>query len=438
MAHFKKPVVNYSDTLSLAFRTVRSNKLRTGITVAIIAFGIMALVGINTAINAMKQKFTESFSAMGANGFTIHYRKWFNFNGGGVKNKRKGLREKKSNSSVPITKLQAETFLARYQYPAVVSLNFQGVGDAVVSLGNKKTNPNIRVIGGDENYLQLNGYNLASGRNLNSLDIGSGRNVCIIGSAIARRFFGANPETPVEKIIRVNNLPFRVIGVMEERGSSFGMSYDNVVVTSYNNVRRFFTQSGAGPFGPGAASSFNIQVKVADVQLLDGAIDQAEGVFRPIRRLEVTEADNFMIDKSDTFVALLLKNLSFITVSAGIIGFITLVGAAIGLMNIMLVAVTERTKEIGLVKAIGGKKGDVRMQFLWESVLISLLGAGFGVVLGVIVGNVFSLVLSTGFVVPWVWVFGGIFMCSLVGVLAGIYPSYKAARLNPIEALRYE
>jgi putative ABC transport system permease protein len=215
------------------------------------------------------------------------------------------------------------------------------------------------------------------------------------------------------------------------------MSYDNVVITSYNNVRRFFTNSN-GPFGPGSATSFNIQVKVPDVKMLEGAIDQAEGVFRPIRRLEVTEADNFMIDKSDTFVALLLKNLSFITMSAGIIGFITLVGAAIGLMNIMLVAVTERTKEIGLVKAIGGKRGDVRLQFLWESVLISLLGAAFGVVLGVIVGNVFSLVLSTGFVVPWVWVFGGICMCSLVGLLAGLYPSYKAARLNPIEALRYE
>jgi putative ABC transport system permease protein len=419
-----------ADTLALAFRTVRSNKLRTGITVAIIAFGIMALVGINTAINAMKQKFTESFSAMGANGFTIHYRKWYNFSGQGVKKERKGLREKKSNSLVPITKIQAETFLARYQYPAAVSLNFNGVGDAVVSLGNKKTNPNVRVAGGDENYTELNGYSLATGRNINSLDIQSGRNVCIIGSEIAHRFFGSNPETPVEKIIRINNLPFRVIGVLEEKGSTFGMSYDNLIITSYNNVRRFFNTN------PNA--SFTIQVKVPDVKMIDGAIDQAEGVFRPVRRLDVTEADNFMIDKSDTFVALLLKNLSFITLSAGIIGFITLIGAAIGLMNIMLVAVTERTKEIGLVKAIGGKKKHVRQQFLWESVLISLMGAAFGVVLGVIVGNVFSLVLSTGFVVPWGWVFGGIFICSLVGVLAGLYPSYKASRLNPIEALRYE
>jgi putative ABC transport system permease protein len=419
-----------ADTLALAFRTVRSNKLRTGITVAIIAFGIMALVGINTAINAMKQKFTESFSAMGANGFTIHYRKWFNFDGGGVKAKRKGLREKRSNSLVPITKMQAETFLARYQYPSVVSLNFNGVQDAIVSLGSKKTNPNIRVVGGDEFYAELNGFSLATGRNLNALDIQSGRNVCIIGSAVAQRFFGSNPEAPVEKIIRVNNLPFRVIGVLEEKGSTFGMSYDNVVITSYNNVRRFFnTNSNA---------SFNIQVKVPDVKLIDGAIDQAEGVFRPVRRLDVTEADNFMIDKSDTFVALLLKNLSFITLSAIIIGAITLLGAAIGLMNIMLVAVTERTKEIGLVKAIGGKKKNVRQQFLWESVLISLMGAVIGVVLGVIVGNIFSLVLSTGFVVPWVWVIIGIVICSLVGLLAGLYPSYKAARLNPIEALRYE
>ena len=404
--------------------------MRTGLTVAIIAFGIMALVGINTAINAMKQKFTESFSAMGANGFTIHYRKWFNFNGGGVKAQKKGLRQKKSNSSVPITRMQAETFLDRYQFPSTVSLNYTGASDAIVSLGSKKTNPNVRIVGGDEHYAELNGYTLATGRNLNMLDIQSGRNVAIIGSALAAKFFGKNPETPVEKIVRINNLPFRVIGVLEEKGSTFGMSYDNVIITSYNNVRRFFNTN------PNA--SFNIQIKVPDVNLIDGAIDQAEGVFRPIRRLDVMEADNFMIDKSDTIVALLLKNLSFITLSAVVIGLITLIGAAIGLMNIMLVAVTERTKEIGLVKAIGGRSRNVQQQFLWESVLISLMGAVFGVVLGVIVGNVFSLVLSTGFVVPWAWVIGGIFICSLVGLIAGWYPSVKASRLNPIEALRYE
>jgi putative ABC transport system permease protein len=419
------------DTLSLAYRTISGNRLRTGLTVAIIAFGIMALVGINTAIDAMKQKFTESFSAMGANGFTIHYKSWFNFNNDGVKSQKKSaLREKKSNSNVPITKLQAETFRDRYTYPATISLGISGVQDAVVSLGDRKTNPNVRMSGGDDNYVELNGYTMAAGRNLNGLDLSSGRNVCIIGSDIATKFFGSNPETPLEKIIRVNNLPFRVIGVLASKGTTLGMSYDNVIITSYNSVRRFFSQ--------GSSTSFSIQIKVADVKLIDGAIDQAEGVFRPVRRLDVTEADNFVVDKSDTFVNLLLKNLSFITLSALVIGAITLFGAAIGLMNIMLVSVTERTKEIGLIKAIGGRNRSVRQQFLFESVLISLIGAAFGVVLGVIVGNVFSIVLSTGFVVPWGWLLGGIAICSVVGLLAGLYPSLKASRLNPIEALRYE
>lgn len=419
-----------TDTLSLAFRTVRSNPTRTGITVAIIAFGIMALVGINTAIDAMKQKFTESFSAMGANGFTIHNKKWFQFDNGGVKSKRKGLKERKSNANAPITKLQAETFRDRFQYPAAVSLGYTGATDAVVSLGDRKTNPNVRVLGGDENYVDLNGYVLSAGRNLNRLDVQSGRNVAIIGSTLAERFFGKNPEMAVDKLFNVNNLAFRVVGVLESKGSTLGMNNDNVIITSYNNVRRFFNSN------PNA--SFNIQVKVADVKLIDGAIDQAEGVFRPIRGMEVTEADNFNIDKSDSIVQILLRNLSVITIAALAIGIITLLGAAVGLMNIMLVAVTERTKEIGLVKAIGGRKRNVRMQFLLESVLISLIGAGFGIVLGVLVGNLFSIFLSTGFVVPWTWVLAGALLCSGVGLLAGLYPARKAGRLNPIEALRYE
>jgi putative ABC transport system permease protein len=420
-----------SDTLSLAYRTIRGNRVRTSLTVAIIAFGIMALVGINTAIDAMKQKFTESFSAMGANGFTIHYKNWFNFSDNQVKSQKKSaLKEKRSNTNEPITKLEAETFRERYAFPATMSLGLGGVGDAVVSLGDKKTNPNVRVQGGDENYIELNGFTLAAGRNLNGLDLSSGRNVAVIGSDVAKKFFGSNPDFAVEKIIQVNNLPFRVIGVLDSKGSSLGMNYDNLVLTSYNNVRRFFSQ--------GSQTSFSIQIKVVDVKQLEGAIDEAEGIMRPVRRLDVTEADNFLIDKSDTFVNLLLRNLSFITWAAVIIGFITLVGAAVGLMNIMLVAVSERTKEIGVVKAIGGRQRAIRQQFLWESVLISLLGAAFGLVLGVIVGNIFSLVLSTGFVVPWDWLGLGIGLCTLVGLLAGVYPAWKAGRLNPIEALRYE
>ncbi|MDR3715760.1 MAG: ABC transporter permease [Puia sp.] len=420
------------DTIALAFRTVRSNKLRTGITVAIIAFGIMALVGINTAIDAMKQKFTESFSAMGANGFTIHYKEYqMRFgNRSDVRKSTRGRTAKASNTGKPITRVEAEAFKSRFQYPAKICLNLYGTGDAVVSLGDKKTNPTVRVYGGDENYVELNGYSLAAGRDLSSLDVQSGRNVCIIGSEIAKKFFGPEPDRPIDKILKVNNMPYIVIGVLESKGSALGMSFDNMIVTSYNNVRRFFNSN--------VNASFTIQVKVPDVKMIDGAIDQSEGIFRPVRHLEISDDNNFVIDKSDTFVELLLNNLNIITGSAVAIGVITLIGAAVGLMNIMLVAVTERTKEIGLIKAIGGRQKSVRRLFLYESIIISLLGALFGVLLGVIVGNVFALFLETGFVLPWLWLFLGVVICTLVGLLAGLYPSLKASRLNPIEALRYE
>jgi len=423
------------DTLQLAFNTVKANRLRTGLTVAIIAFGIMALVGIRTAISAMEQKFLESFSAMGANGFTVRFKepriRFGNNQGGELKKEEKGKRkEKKSNTGKPINRQQAEAFKENYDFPASVCLNVFGSRDAVVSYQNKKTNPTVRVYGSDENFVDQNGFTLAYGRVLNTLDVSTGRNVCLVGSEIGKKLFGSNPEQPLEQIIRVNGIPFRIVGVLEEKGSSLGFSWDNVIVTSYRNVQRFFNAN--------QNASFTIQVKVNDIKYMDAAIGEATATFRPIRRLTTTETENFVVDKSDSFVEMLLKQLGFLTGAAVIIGFITLTGAAIGLMNIMLVAVTERTKEIGLVKAIGGKQINIRQQFLFEAIIISLLGAIFGVILGVLLGNGFSLFLNTGFVVPWNWMIMGIVICSIVGLLAGLYPAFKASRLNPIEALRYE
>ncbi len=424
--------MKFLDTLRLAYNTVRSNKLRTGITVAIIAFGIMALVGIRTAIEAMEQKFTESFSSMGAYGFSIRYlERRFNFGNPEVKKEKKSTRkEKKSNYGKVITKYQAETFKNTFNFPAQVSLNLFGTQNAVVSAGSRKTNPNVRVNGGDENFIDQNGFSITHGRNFNHLDIQSARNVCIIGSDIATKFFGSNHERAIDKIVKVNSIPYRVIGTLGEKGSTMGMNRDNVVLMSYSNVRRFINND--------PNNSFNIQVKVFDIKNLEGAIGEATGHFRTIRHLGITDEDNFVVDKSDRFVEMLLSQLSMLTGAALVIGFITLIGAAIGLMNIMLVAVTERTKEIGLVKAIGGRQNNVRKQFLLEAIIISLLGAIFGVILGVVVGNSFSLVLSTGFVVPWNWMLLGIIICSIVGLLAGLYPAFKASKLNPIEALRYE
>lgn len=425
--------MKFQDVFSLAFRTVRGNRLRTGLTVAIIAFGIMALVGIITAIKAMNQKFSESFSTMGANAFTLRFKERnIRFGGGGndeVKLSKKGKRkEKKSNLGKPITKEEAELFVTNYHYPSVTGISIFGNRNTIISRAEKKTSPNVLLMGGDENYLLLNGFTLAEGRNINKAEVQSGTNVCLLGYDVANKLFKEGIGKAVNAQIRVNNIPCRVLGVLASRGSSFGFSRDNLIFTSYTCLERNFPSN----------SSYVVGVMTNDLRYVSEAMGEAEAAFRPIRKLTTTEESNFVLDRSDSVAEKAMNSLGFLTISATVIGFITLIGAAIGLMNIMLVSVSERTKEVGLIKAIGGKSKLVRRQFLLEAIIISVMGALFGIVLGVMVGNLFSMVLNTGFVVPWDWVLGGIIICSIVGLLAGLYPALKAGRLNPIEALRYE
>ena len=421
-----------SDSLSLAFRTVKSNKLRTGITVTIIALGIMALIGIITAITSMDQSLKENFSTMGANSFSIHYRDLQIHIGGRrqvKKTSRDALKEKSSNSSKIITYQEARLFKERYTFPALVSISLNGPQNVIVNNDKVKTNPNISMTGVDENYLQQSGYTLSYGRNFNKIDVQSGRSICILGNSVAQKLYGDNTARAVDKIISVAGIKYRVIGVLKDKGSSAFLNADNVVLTSYNNIRRVFTTDN---------TTYNIGVMVNDIKDMDPAISEAKGTFRPIRKVAIDEENNFYINKSDSIAEVFMSSLGTITTAAAFIGLITLIGAAIGLMNIMLVAVNERTREIGLIKAIGGTKKSIRTQFLFESVLISLIGAIFGILSGVLVGNLVGMFLHTGFVVPWAWVVLGIVVCSAVGLFAGLYPALKAARLDPIVALRYE
>jgi len=420
------------DSLSLAFRTIRSNKLRTGITVAIIAFGIMALIGIITAIASMNQSLTENFATMGANSFSIRYRD-FQIRMGGNREVKKtdtrNLKTKKSNERKIISYQESRMFKRQYSFPARVSISLPGPQSIIVMNTKVKTNPNNSMIGGDENYLLQNGYTLAGGRNLNNLDVESGRSVCILGNSVAQKLYGENTLKALDQTIKSDGIKYRVIGVLKDKGSSAFFNADNIVLTSYNNIRRLFPTDGL---------SYNIGVMVNNINQMDAAIAEAKGTFRPIRKLAIDEENNFYIDKSDSIAEVFKSALSSITTAAAFIGLITLIGAAIGLMNIMLVAVSERTREIGLVKAVGGKSKNIKAQFLFESIFISLIGAVLGIILGVIVGNVVGLFLHTGFVVPWGWVIIGIVVCSAVGLFAGLYPALKAARLDPIVALRYE
>lgn len=426
--------MTFRDSLSLSWKNVRGNKLRTSITIIIMALGILALIMITTAIKVASNSLSSSFSTMGANSFSIRYKERmirFGHGGGeGGVEKKSSLRQRKSNTGIPISFDEAVQFKERYAFPAaIVSLALRGAGGVVANIGSTKTNPDVSVFGSDENYLEMNGYLVKNGRNFTAAEITSGSSVCILGSGVAEKLFPGKPAKAVDQVVNVDHRPYRVIAVLEDKGSSAFFNTSRIVVIPYNNVRRLYaTQS----------SSYTLAVMVKDMRLVDVAIGEAKATFRPIRNLAVTDEDNFYIDRSDSVAETFFKNMSWLEKGTVGIGFITLIGAAIGLMNIMLVAVSERTKEIGLSKALGGTKKDIRNQFLFESVLISLMGAILGIVSGILVGNIVAIFFKSAFVIPWGWVITAIVVCTVTGLAAGLYPAYKASRLDPIVALRYE
>ncbi len=420
--------MKFLDVLSLAFQSILNNKLRTAITVAIITFGLTALIGILTAIEAMKIKLTDSFSFMGANSFSIRAKeRKINLGGKNVQLEKKELKEKKAFIP-PITYEQAITFKNNFDFPATVSVAANGQAAVTVKYNNKSTNPNVNFISGDENYIAVNGFSIQEGRNMIAAECEAGRNICLIGQDVAKKFFKNDLSKCIHEIIYIDNAPFQVMGLLQSKGSAAFFSFDNMVITNNKAAAKLF------PY----LSTYNIGVKVNEVHQLEAAINETRGSFKTIRKTKIEDPENFAIEKSDRLASIFLSATTTITFAAIAIGLITLFGAAIGLMNIMLVSVNERTKEVGLVKAIGGNNKNVQRQFLYEAIIISILGAIAGVILGLAIGNLVGYFLKIPFFIPWKWVIGGILLCTTTGLLAGIYPALKAAKLNPIQALRYE
>ncbi len=411
--------MNLLENIKLALLSIKGNMLRAFLTLMIIAFGIMALVGILTAIDSIIYSMSSNFSSLGANSFSIER------SDAEFESTQDGKVQKAAEI---INYRQALEFKERYRFPSTVSVSFQCTGRATIHHKDIETNPTTQVYAVDENYLLTSGNQIAYGRFFSADEALSTMRISVIGQELADELF-KNPENALGKTIGINSYKMRVVGILEKRGSSMNRNAGRSVMIPLYLGKQLYAS---------ANTEFGIQVKLPGAEFMKSGISQATGVMRSVRRLKVKEKNDFDIATNNAIIDIIKENTVKLRAGAIIIGIVTMLGAAIGLMNIMLVSVTERTREIGIIKAIGATSLNIRTQFLTEAVIISLFGGFLGIILGIFAGNGVSYLTGGNFIIPWNWILVALFLCIGTGIVSGLYPAIKAARLDPIESLRYE
>lgn len=408
------------ENIKEAFRSIQSNLLRTVLTALIVSIGIMSLVGILTAIDAIKASLNSTFASLGANSFEIKAKGYTNrFRRGGVQGK----------TYPAITYLQARQYKSEVGEEAKVGVSAFIAGAVEVKAGGKKTNPNMQVVAGDENYLMIQNYNLGNGRTFSPTELSNGANVVIVGAEIKDKLFPQ--QSPLGKYVYLLGRRFLVVGELEKSGSSMGGGgADRLLLIPLETGNQLPRQR---------ALTYDIKTATLDANYLNYLTGEATGIMRAVRHDGLGQEDSFEVERSDSLAGKLDSLSGNLRMGGFLVGFITLLGASIALMNIMMVSVTERTREIGIRKALGATALQIRQQFLIEAIVICVMGGTLGILLGVGMGNGVSLLVgSGGFIVPWLWMMVGLLICVTVGLASGYYPASKAAALDPIESLRFE
>ncbi len=411
--------MRFRETMAMALASLGSNKLRSALTMTGITIGVFSVISVMTAIGALQSSIESGISFLGSNIFQFAK---FPPNGnasGNVAKKYENRRNVTYRQGLRYSELMEGT--AREVCLKTFDFNGQAVYNGL------KTPPSLTVVGSNRSFLTANAYTLGYGRNITDEDVELSRRVLVIGKSIEKRLFPH--ESPIGKEVRMSGHNFTVVGVLAEKGTSFGQSQDDICVLP---ITRFFENYGE------AKRTVNIATQSFTQENYNRTLDRAVGAMRLARGLRANQPNDFEIYSNDSLKSAFTSIAGVVRIGAFVISFIALVAAGIGIMNIMLVSVTERTKEIGVRKSIGARRRDILRQFLTEAVFISEAGGILGIILGVIGGDLLAAWLKVDLIFPYGWAVAGLVVCSAIGIGFGLYPAYRAASLDPIEALRFE